>query len=182
MRAVDLAIGLCWLAFWIYWLASAVGVKSGRTRWGRFAGVRVVMIVAIVLLLRLHAFRGNRTTHDPWLVGIGVALFFAGLGLAIWARIFLGRNWGTPMTEKDDPELVTSGPYRFIRNPIYSGLILAMIGTALAVSFSWLAPAAVAGCYFVYSAFMEQRFMAARFPDSYPAYRRSTKMLIPFVF
>ena len=48
-----------------------------------------------------------------------------GLGFAIWARVHIGRNWGTPMTQRDDPELVTSGPYRFVRHPIYSGILVA---------------------------------------------------------
>jgi protein-S-isoprenylcysteine O-methyltransferase Ste14 len=86
------------------------------------------------------------------------------------------------MTEKSEPELVTTGPYRLVRNPIYSGLILAMIGTAMTVSVTWIVVVAVLGSYFVYSAFMEQRFLAQRFPETYPSYKRSTKLLIPFVF
>jgi protein-S-isoprenylcysteine O-methyltransferase Ste14 len=86
------------------------------------------------------------------------------------------------MAEKDDPDLVTTGPYRWIRNPIYSGIILAGIGTAIGVAPQWLVVVAVIGSYFVYSAVMEQRYMSSRFPDTYPAYRDSTKMLIPYVF
>jgi protein-S-isoprenylcysteine O-methyltransferase Ste14 len=104
------------------------------------------------------------------------------LALAIWARIYLGGNWGTPMSQKVDPELVTSGPYRSIRHPIYSGILLAMIGTTIAVSLYWLVAVAMLGAYFLYSAVVEERFMASRFPDSYPPYKRSTKMLIPFIF
>ena len=81
----------------------------------------------------------------PVLAWIGLALFLAGLAVAIWARVHLGRNWGMPMSEKADAELVTTGPYRWIRNPIYSGLILAMIGTALAVSAEWLLVVVVLG-------------------------------------
>lgn len=94
----------------------------------------------------------------------------------------LGHNWGTPMSRKDDPELITSGPYRWIRNPIYSGLILAMLGTALAVTYIWFGLVVVVGGYFVYSAVVEQRDMAEQFPDTYPAYRASTRMLVPFIF
>jgi protein-S-isoprenylcysteine O-methyltransferase Ste14 len=86
------------------------------------------------------------------------------------------------MSEKADPELVTTGPYSSIRHPIYSGMILAMIGTAIAVSPSWLVAVAVLGAYFVYSAVVEERFMAGRFPGSYPEYKRSARMLIPFIF
>jgi protein-S-isoprenylcysteine O-methyltransferase Ste14 len=85
------------------------------------------------------------------------------------------------MSQKVDPDLVTTGPYRTIRHPIYSGIILAMVGTAVAVSWYWLIAVALLGAYFVYSAVIEERYMTKLFPNSYPQYKRSTKMLIPFV-
>ena len=68
---------------------------------------------------------------------LGVALCALGVGLAIYARFYLGSNWGLPMSRKANPELITSGPYAFVRHPIYSGLLLAMIGSALAESVTW---------------------------------------------
>jgi protein-S-isoprenylcysteine O-methyltransferase Ste14 len=180
--AVDIAIFVGWVAFWIYWLAASVGVKAGRTRWARLAGVRVAIILVVLLLLRLRVLKGHRAgTNDPWLQGIGLALFVLGLALAVWARIYIGRNWGMPMSEKADPELVTTGPYSVIRHPIYSGIILAMVGTAIAVSLYWLIAVALLGGYFIYSATREERYLTERFPDAYPRYKKSTKMLIPFV-
>jgi protein-S-isoprenylcysteine O-methyltransferase Ste14 len=181
MRVVDIVIGAGWLAFWIYWLAASVGVKAGQTRWARFAGVRVGVILIVLLLLRARAFTGHAVT-GPWLLGTGLAIFVLGLALAVWARVYLGRNWGMPMSQKADPELVTTGPYHSVRHPIYSGIILAMIGTTIAVSLYWLVAVILVGGYFIYSAVMEERFMARAFPDSYPAYKRSTKMLVPFIF
>src|SRR6266550_4245772 len=113
-------------------------------------------------------------THDPWLQVIGLIIFLPGLALAVWARAYLGRNWGMPMTEKANPELVTTGPYSSIRHPIYTGLILAMAGTAVAVSLYWLIVAAALGGYFIYSAVMEERYMAGIFPDTYPRYQQET--------
>ena len=182
MHVVDLVIPAGWLAFWVYWLVAAVGVKSGRTGWTRFAGFRVGIILVVLLLVRVRVFQGHKVVSDLWLQGIGLAVFALGLALAIWARVYLGRNWGMPMSQKADPELVTTGPYRSIRHPIYSGIILALIGSAIAVSLYWLVAAALIGAYFTYSAVTEERFMASRFPESYPEYKRSTKMLIPFVF
>lgn len=182
MDVIDFVIFAGWVAFWIYWLVASIGVKAGRTRWTRLAGVRVGVILVILLLLRLRAFKGHATVSDPWLQGIGLAVFLLGLALAIWARVYLGRNWGMPMSQKADPELITTGPYRSIRHPIYSGIILAMIGTTIGVSLYWLVAVGLLGAYFVYSAVMEERYMAGRFPDSYPEYRRSAKMLIPFIF
>ncbi len=183
MRVVDLVIFVGWVAFWVYWLVAATGAKAGQTRWARFAGFRVGLILVILLLLRVRAFRGHvAATNDPLLWGIGLALFLLGLALAIWARVYIGRNWGMPMSQKVDPELVTAGPYSRVRHPIYSGIILAMIGTTIAVSLYWLAAVVVTGAYFIYSAIMEERSMARLFPDSYPEYKRSTKMLVPFIF
>ena len=128
---VDTIILAVWVAFWIYWLAASVGVKAGQTRWTRFAGIRLGLILIVLLLLRIKAFKTHVTTDDPWLEGIGLAVFLLGLAFAVWARIYLGRNWGMPMSQKVDPELVTTGPYRRVRHPIYSGIILAMIGTMM---------------------------------------------------
>jgi protein-S-isoprenylcysteine O-methyltransferase Ste14 len=94
---------------------------------------------------------------------------------AHWAQ--LGRP-----DDADDPELVTSGPYHLVRHPIYSGILLALVGTAVALSWSWLTAAVLAGAYFIYSAKVEERYLTEQFPDDYPAYKRSTKMLVPFIF
>jgi len=182
MDAVDIVIGIGWVVFWLYWVAVSLGVKAGRSRWTRFAGVRVAAVLIILLLVRPRVLKGHTVTHDPRLQAVGLAIFLLGLALAVWARVYLGRNWGMPMSEKVDPELVTTGPYRAIRHPIYSGIILALVGTAVAVSVYWLIAVILVGAYFTYSAVMEERYMAGLFPDAYPRYKRSTKMLIPFIF
>lgn len=182
MHDVATAILVAWAAFWVYWIAVSVDVKPGSMRWGRFAGVRLAIVVLALALVRAGTFRQASVTGDPWLQGTGVFVFLSGLATALWARRYLGRNWGTPMSQKVDPELVTGGPYGKVRHPIYSGIILAMVGTAIAVSWYWMIVAAVMGAYFVYSATVEERYMTGLFPEEYPAYKASTKMLIPFVF
>jgi protein-S-isoprenylcysteine O-methyltransferase Ste14 len=77
---------------------------------------------------------------------------------------------------------VRTGPYRAIRHPIYSGIILAIVGTAVAVSVYWLIVVVLLGAYFVYSAVIEERNMTRLFPDEYPDYKRSTRMLVSFIF
>lgn len=181
MHVVATIILIGWVAFWVYWLARAVGNKEGRSRWGQFAGFRIVIIIVALFLIRAGAFKNDTITDDAWRQGIGLALFVAGLSFAIWARLYIGRNWGAPMSQKVDPELVRTGPYRLVRHPIYSGILLAFLGTAVAVSWYWLLALVASGAYFGYSAFMEERYMTSRFPDSYPDYRRSTKMFVPFV-
>ena len=185
MRVVDIVIGVGWVIFWVGWFAASAGAKRGqrgRGNWARFAGVRVALILVVVLLVRLRVLKGHGVGYvrDPVLWGVGLAIWVLGLGLAVWARIYLGRNWGMPTSTKEDPELVTSGPYRTIRHPIYTGILLAMIGSAIAVSVWWLIAVALIGGYFIYSAFVEERNMTRLFPSAYPEYQQSTKMLIPF--
>src|SRR5487761_1151273 len=145
-------------------------------------GIRAVVVVLAIFLLRVGAFRGGGLNSDLWRAGIGLVLFALGLGFAIWGRLNIGRNWGTPMSRKDEPELVTSGPYRLVRHPIYSGILLAGLGTAVSLSWLWLIALALVGISFVYSATVEERYLTEQFPDTYPTYKRSTKMLVPLVF
>jgi protein-S-isoprenylcysteine O-methyltransferase Ste14 len=182
MRAVDLVIVLCWAVFWVYWLVTAATAKPGQGRWSGYAAARIALIVVFFFLVREFGFRGHQLRNGPVLAGVGLALFFLGLALAVWARRCIGRNWGTPMSRKVEPELVTTGPYRRVRHPIYTGLILAMLGTALATTLYGLIAVAVLGGFFVYSATREEKYLAGEFPDTYPGYKRSTSMLIPFVF
>jgi protein-S-isoprenylcysteine O-methyltransferase Ste14 len=182
MKAVELFFAIGWAAFWIYWLVAAISMKRGRVPWSRELGIRAVIVIIVILLIRFGAFRSHGLSTDLWRAGLGIVLFALGLAFAIWARVHIGRNWGTPMTQKDDPELVTSGPYRLVRHPIYSGILVAGVGTALALSWMWLIAVFLAGVYFVYSATVEERYLSEQFPDTYPAYRHSTKMLVPFVF
>jgi protein-S-isoprenylcysteine O-methyltransferase Ste14 len=181
MRAVELIFAVGWGAFWLYWLAAAFSMKRGRIPWSRELRIRALIVALAVVLVRFGVFRGHGVQSGPWRAGIGLALFAAGLLFAIWARIHIGRNWGTPMTQKNDPELVTSGPYRLVRHPIYSGILAANVGTAAALSWFWLAAFGLAAIYFVYSATVEEKFLTEQFPDAYPAYKRSTKMLVPFL-
>lgn len=182
MTAVELVFAVMWAAFLLYWLVAAFSMKRGRVPWSRELGIRAVIVVVVLLLVRLGAFRGHTPSTDPWRAGVGFVLLACGLGFAVWARVHIGRNWGTPMTQKEEPELVTSGPYHLVRHPIYSGILVAAAGTALALNWRWLIAVVLAGIYFIYSATVEERYMISRFPDAYPAYKGSTKMLVPFVF
>jgi protein-S-isoprenylcysteine O-methyltransferase Ste14 len=157
-------------------------MKKGRVPWSRELRIRAAVIVLAILLIRLGAFRDGQINSNAWRAGVGLFLFALGLGFAIWARLHIGRNWGTPMSQKEEPELVTSGPYRLVRHPIYSGILLAGLGTAVALSWLWLIAVVLAAAYFAYSAIVEERYLAEQFPDAYPAYKHSTKMLVPFVF
>jgi protein-S-isoprenylcysteine O-methyltransferase Ste14 len=181
MRVVEIVLAVGWAAFWISWVVAALFVKRGRSAWSRELPAKVGLVVLAILLRRLGVFRDHGVHSASWRAGIGVVLFVAGLGLAIWARVHLGRNWGTPMSQRNEPELIAGGPYRLVRHPIYSGILVAGLGTAVALDWAWLIAVALIGVYFVYSAFVEERTLTEQFPDAYPPYKRSTKMLVPYL-
>ena len=179
MHALKLTIGCAWLVFWIYWLVSASSSKeSVSSGWRpRLAGVSAIGVFLIAGVLR----GGSLAVHSLIIAAIGALLFACGIALAVWARLHLGRNWGMPMTQRAEPELVTSGPYRFVRHPIYTGLLIAILGTALVNNLLGLIVVAVLVAYFYYCGIVEERNLAATFPTAYPEYRSRTKMLIPFL-
>jgi protein-S-isoprenylcysteine O-methyltransferase Ste14 len=179
MQPLKLAIGGAWIVFWIYWLASAASSKesvSGGWR-TRLTSVSVVGVFVIAGALR----DSSLAVHSLVLAAIGAVLFAGGIALAVWARLHLGRNWGMPTTQRAEPELVTSGPYRFVRHPIYTGLLTATLGTALVNNLLGLIVVAALAGYFYYCGTVEERNLTATFPQAYPEYRTRTKMLIPFL-
>lgn len=180
-----------WVLFIVVWIVGAFGAKKNVSGggWWRAAGVRFVVIALIVLALRspvvhdwLHDARHALVTSDPRLGLLGTILCALGVAFAIGARFYLGRNWGLPMSRKAAPELVTTGPYTYVRHPIYSGIMLAMLGSVIGESILVLLPLVIFGAYFVFSVRAEERILTEAFPDQYPAYRGRTKMLVPFVF
>ena len=179
---------ILWVLFYSYWMIAAVGVKrnirtEGRTeRWS----VRLLLLGLIFLVLRMpavrHAIQQFQSAHfGPATEAIGFLLCLCGFAFAIWARFHLGRNWGQPMTLKQGHELITSGPYRFVRHPIYTGILLAMLGSTIVTPF-WIVAFFCLTGYFVYSARTEERIMTSQFPAEYPEYKKRTKMLVPLIW
>lgn len=188
MHLYGTVLRLLWLAFGIYWLIAASQAKRNvrRASWGVEAGAGLAVAVLIVVLLRVTSFQVGHgllraLAPGPIGGGIGILLCVVGMAFAVWARVTLGRNWGTPMSVKEDPELVTTGPYALVRHPIYSGMLLAMVGSALAVGGVYLIPAVIIGLYFLLAARSEEGLMARQFPEAYARYRAKTKLLIPYL-
>jgi protein-S-isoprenylcysteine O-methyltransferase Ste14 len=190
MTIYNWLIAAFWLIFIACWAVMAVGVKKkiGARFWWRESGLRVGVIVLALLARHLpvfsHALRNGRAyaASTSMLMGlIGVVFCAFGIGLAIWSRVCLGRNWGMPMSRTENPDLVTSGPYAYVRHPIYTGMLIAMLGSAIVESAFWSIPLVLFGIYFVYSARSEEKLMIEQFPKQYPAYMKRTKMLVPFI-
>jgi protein-S-isoprenylcysteine O-methyltransferase Ste14 len=173
-----------WVVFLLYWAVSAIGTKkyARRGTWGVVVRLAVALVIVLAFVLRpVRVSLLNEIVHlNPIVQWLGVVLCGCGMAFAIWARVHLGRNWGMPMSLKQDAELVTSGPYAYVRHPIYSGFILAMIGTTL-VQILWTVPLVLSFTYFLWSAKTEEKIMLNEFGEKYADYMRRTKMLIPLV-
>ena len=183
--AVIAGLGLCWAALWA---VASIGVKASTRRepmLSRLAHL-VPLALAVVLLWGpappVAWLRSRFVDDSRWPPWAGAALVAAGLLFAVWARVHLGRNWSGIVTVKQDHELVTGGPYAIVRHPIYSGLVLAFIGSAIANG-EWRGVVAVA---IVAAAFwrklrVEERWMGEQFGAEYERYRRRVPALVPFL-
>lgn len=185
-------ISLLWvllLGFWaiaFFWTKRTIRFGLG---WRRELLWRLILAVPIIVAVKVPSVREFVVGYgllsmntNPVLGGIGAVLCAAGVGLAVWARINIGRNWGVPMSKKENPELVTTGPYSRIRHPIYAGFLLAMLGSAVGLSPVWLLPLVVMGGVFVYAARREEQELTNQFPQVYSAYVQRTSRLVPFVY
>ena len=179
-------IDACWIFFAGYWIVSSFGAKRSVKSGGKSFLIRVALIALVLVFVRSRPANVDSvlpsTIQNPAVRTLGVVLCAGGIAFAIWARRHIGKNWGMPMTVRENPELVTSGPYAHIRHPIYTGVLIALVGNALALSLWWLVAVAAGLGYFTFAASKEEETMAATFPREYADYRNRTKMLVPGVF
>jgi protein-S-isoprenylcysteine O-methyltransferase Ste14 len=184
----DLPLALLWLAWLAYWIIAARNVKPTRRRESPVSRLMTVVLTALAAVLL--AFRGQKLTwlHARFLpqtlIGywLGLLMVVLGLAFAVWARANLGRNWSGTVTVKEDHELIRTGPYGIVRHPIYTGLLFAILGSAVAfgewrglLAFGFLTLA------FVFKLRREERFMSESFPNDYARYRAEVPVLIPFI-
>lgn len=193
----------CWAVFLVTWGVTAIGVKkdNGPEHWMRRAEFAWIIRVGAVVLVAWTIARTHivRLTVHPVLEGmlrsvpgfasaggvmsvIAVMFCAGGVGFAVWSRLHLGRNWSSYPTTKEHHELVTSGPYAFVRHPIYTGMLAAAFGSVLAAGGWWFLAFLIALAVFLRRIPVEERFMAKLFPDVWPAYKKRTKALIPFIW
>lgn len=178
----------CWVVFWVYW--------SLNPRWLHASKLQASLIFTIIntalfyigfaLVLLGRVVIGPlalRLTSDAIPVEIvGTTLVIAGVALAIWSRRVLGVNWSGAVRITQGQRLVRDGPYAIVRNPIYSGMVLAIFGTALvAGTLGALLGFILASASLWRKGRMEERFLLAEFGEEYAVYQRDVKFLIPFV-
>lgn len=177
-----------WVAYVAYWWAMAANVKETKQResvWPRVP--RQLLLICAILLLALprlpFPFLSARfLPPEDWTFWIGAAITAAGLLFSVWARRHLGANWSQAVTLKQDHELITSGPYALVRHPIYTGLLLALLGSAIARG-EWRGLLAVLIVFGVLwqKLRLEEKFMRTQFGESYETYSRRVAALVPYI-
>lgn len=174
-----------WIAWAAFWTMSATGnkpaVRRAKFAW-KYSGFLVVAVLVVVFAMVPGHFHARIIPSTFPILASGTALTALGLAFSVWARIILGRNWSATPTIKAGHELIVAGPYRLVRHPIYTGLLLAIFGTCLAHGrVSDLSVFLALTAVIIAKLRAEEALMLQQFPAAYPEYRRRTKVLIPFI-
>jgi protein-S-isoprenylcysteine O-methyltransferase Ste14 len=177
-----------WVADCIYWWAMGRRVKAAeRIEPANPRLLRLVLMVTAIALLVLPAFpipilNARFLPPGSWPFWLGAALTADGLLFAVWVRRHLGTNWSRAVTIKQGHELITTGAYAVVRHPIYTGLLLALLGSAIARA-EWRGLLAVLLAFItLYRKLkLEESWLHSQFGASYDAYSRRVAALIPYL-
>lgn len=179
-------IKLCWAVFGLYWLVSAFKRKPTKKRETYFQRLvyTLPLLLAFLILFRPgvhYGWLGARfVPAGPVSEWLGLAITAAGVAFAVWARRHLGTNWSGVVTLKEGHELIRTGPYRAVRHPIYTGILLALLGTAVAIGeVRGLVAAAAALASFYIKARREESFLVEEFGAAFAEHQRHTGMFLP---
>ena len=175
-----------WFVWCIVWLLMAAWSKPSKRRefpWQRLE--HVIPLVIGFLLIYNHRFAWNFLAdrlipQNDAVTIIGLLLTLGGLIFAVWARIALGANWSGTVTIKSGHNLIRRGPYRWIRHPIYTGILLSFLGTILLQG----EVRAFLGFVFVLlalyrKAIREERFLSEEFGEGFAEHAKQTGMFLP---
>jgi protein-S-isoprenylcysteine O-methyltransferase Ste14 len=179
-------IAASWLLFAGYWLIAALGSKKAakKERSGERVGHIIFMALGFFLLYRADPHFGllnlRLLPEKSWIDYLGAALTLAGVLFAIWARYTIGKEWSAEIQIKQGHELIRSGPYAHIRHPIYTGILVALVGTALSIGeYRGIVAVALFLVGFVRKARREEKFLASEFGRAFDDHRRHTGFFLP---
>ncbi|HTO56252.1 MAG TPA: isoprenylcysteine carboxylmethyltransferase family protein [Pseudomonadales bacterium] len=182
-------VAACWLALVVYWTVNGLRVRAPKRSVSLvFTIPNTLLLYAGFVLALMQKFdvAPLSTRIVPSTEGfglVGAMLTASGVAFAIWSRRVLGHSWSATARVVADQRLISGGPYAFVAHPIYTGILLALLGTALVGgTVGHALGLGLVAVSFGHKARMEERLMCAEFGDAYVAYRRSVKFLIPFVF
>ncbi len=178
--------GYLWMVFFVAWMLAAFRTKRAAQRadWRRRLAYGIPVVVGFALMFddrRNLGWLDDRILPKTQELAVAaIALTLTGMGFAVWARVHLGRNWSSAPMIKEQHQLIRSGPYRLVRHPIYTGLLIALAGTFLANGrVRGALSVVVVGLAFDIKRRIEEEFMVQTFGEQYEDYRRTTGALFP---
>ena len=186
MTATDI-IAVCWSIFLIVWLVNAARTKRTVEKQSVESALahRIPVTLAwflIVVPKWSHPLNWQIIPRTDLVQMTGAMICVCGLVFTLWARQTLAGNWSSDVTFKQDHELIRTGPYRFVRHPIYTGLLVMWLGTAIFIGqLRGFISLLLVTIGFWIKLNQEERLMIQHFPDAYPAYKREVKALVPFI-
>lgn len=179
-------IDAAWIFLMVYWLAASFDVKQParvEARWERWSHLAFLLIGSLLLFKKdydWHFLTRRLYPAAPWIEWLGAAIVVGGIAFAVWARATLGRNWSGQIQIKSDHQLISAGPYRFVRHPIYTGILGGILGTAIAIGEVRGAIAFVLILIgFANKARKEETFLARQFGESFNEHARRTGFFLP---
>jgi protein-S-isoprenylcysteine O-methyltransferase Ste14 len=184
MRAMAICVYL-WFAWFVIWMLWAL--RGKRTQQRESVSSRLSYMVLNLVAFWLIFFdvpqpwlRTRLYSPNLWTDSLGIAITATGLAFSVWARAYLGSNWSGAVSVKVGHELVRTGPYRWVRHPIYSGMILALLGTALVRhQVRGLIAVVLAYVGFKIKSKIEEQTMSATFGSAYADYSSTTGAILP---
>ncbi len=180
---ICLYLWVVWFVVWILWAIRTKRTERRESSPSRLS-YTVLNVVAFWLMFAGEVpqawLRMRLYTLNAGIEALGIAITVAGLGFSIWARAYLGTNWSGVVSVKVGHELIRSGPYRWVRHPIYSGMILAFFGTGV-VRHQVRGFIAIVVLYagFKIKSRIEEQVMSATFGPAYAQYASSTGAILP---
>ena len=178
---------ILWIAWSIGWGVAGFFVHRTRTAEGKLIRFQHLLPFAIGFVLMIH------NPRRPFLIGrlydsdtvrwLGVAITFAGMAFAVWARVHLGKYWSGVITIKEGHRLIRTGPYRLARHPIYTGFLTANLGTAITASTgdAFIGFALILIAYLI-KVRREERVLCGEFGDEYTRFRKEVPALVPMLY
>jgi protein-S-isoprenylcysteine O-methyltransferase Ste14 len=187
MKNPDLLLwaGGAWLLWSAYWFIAARSVNAARSSEGLALRATHLLpaLVGFFLIFDAHPFIYGRMYHSQSIRIAGFALVLAGLLFAVWARIHLGKYWSGIITLKEGHELIRTGPYRFVRHPLYTGFLAAVVASAVVAATG----DALVGCVVILVAYLikihrEESVLLREFGEKYQQYKSDVSALVPFLY
>lgn len=179
-----------WILFWIIWAVFAIlTTRQQKERLKHIITYPLVILFIILIALffsnlppELACLEYRLLPSGFIIILIGFVVMIFGQSIAVWARVDLGRSWRGDINLTPSHQLIQTGPYKYVRHPIYSGLIFGMIGTFIIIGEIWMLIMLFVTLFaLIPKSYSEEKLLLQMFPAAYQQYKKKVKAFVPFL-